>query len=356
MSDKVLIVDDEAFIREEVAECLYDFGYACVEAASGLEALEILKQDQTISIALVDIRMPGINGLDMISMARSDKGIHSEVEYIVVTGHGETSEAIDALKKGVVDFLQKPVDDIRLIHAVDHAQELVNQKRAKYYYENKLQPDIYAKNIEIDKLCGLIDDAYENVMHCLACDETYQDPEKGKEIYRIGKYAAFVAGKLGWSQERQNKVFLAAPLHDIGKIGTPENILAKPGSLASDEWSLVKQHPEVGYRILSRSQQSIMQMAAHIALEHHENWDGSGYPLGLKKSEISMEALITSLVVVYDTLRSERPYKTALNHKQAVDSILKGDNRTQPSYFSPDILLIFQTYSACFDEIFEGLH
>ncbi|MDQ6954461.1 MAG: response regulator [Mariprofundaceae bacterium] len=352
MSDKILIVDDETFIREEVVECLCDYGYDCVETGNALQALEILRQDQMITMALVDIRMPGMSGLDMIAMARSDGKVNPELEYIVVTGHGETSEAIEALKKGTVDFLQKPVDSLRLIHAVDRAQELVSQKRAKYFYEKKLCQDSYAKSVAFNKLCTLIDHAYDHVMHCLANGEAYQDSGKDNAVDRIGEYAAFVAAKLGWSQERQNKILLAAPLHDIGKIATPKNILAKPSALIGSEWSIVQQHPAIGYRILSRSQQPVMQMAAHIALEHHETWIGSGYPIGLKGDAISMEALITSLVVVYDTLRSERPYKPALDHEEAVARILNGDGRTHPSHFSPDLLILFKKHSASFNAIF----
>jgi len=296
--------------------------------------------------------MPGMSGLEMIATALDDAQINRDLQYIVVTGHGSTEENIDAIQQGAVDFMQKPFDFMRLVHAVDRAQELVNQNRSRRYFEELLPPDIIAKTSDLSQLCNWVDGAYEGVMNFLLSDSEYDDPELGKHIHNIGECAALMADKLGWSEARQQKLLLAAPLHDIGKIGTPENILFKPGELDAAEWSMIKQHPEMGYRILSNSPQPVMQIAANIALQHHERWDGSGYPLGLQGDAIAIEARIVSLIDIYDALRTEKPYKPALSHAESVDIILNGDGRTSPGHFDPEILAIFRKYSDQFSAIF----
>jgi len=355
MSDKVLIIDDEALIREEVAECLTEHGYECFEASSASQALELLREDEDITVAMVDIRMPGISGLEMIAMARADDGLKRELEYIIITGHGETDEAIDALQHGVMDFLQKPVDLTHLVHVVDRAQEMVNLKKSKRFYEEALKADVSAKTLEIRRLLGNLELAYEEALDCLATAAEYKDPETGEHSRRIGEYAKVVAEKLGWSKERQKIIHVAAELHDVGKVGTPETVLVKPAKLTSDELSIVKQHSEIGHRILARSKHPVMQMASSIALGHHERWDGGGYPSGFKGEEVPLEARITSLVDTYDALRSKRPYKPAFDHEKACSIILDGDGRTDPSHFDPQLLAIFRENTDQFDAIFTRL-
>jgi putative two-component system response regulator len=149
---------------------------------------------------------------------------------------------------------------------------------------------------------------------------------------------------------------LAAPLHDIGKIGTPDSILLKPGKLGDVELRVMRTHSSIGHAILSQSTSPVLKMAANIALAHHERWDGSGYPNGLSAEEIPVEAAITALADVYDALRSKRPYKPALDHRTACDILLYGDGRTEAKHFSPELLQIFKENHDKFDEIYESMH
>ncbi len=352
MITKVLIVEDEDEIREELVECLTNGGFICVGASNGEEGLDLLRRDTEINVVLTDIHMPGKSGLEMINSAYSEFGKDRDLEYVILTGHGGSKEAIGALKLGVIDFLEKPLDIDHLLHVVRRAEELVLLKRANRHYKAGLEADVQAKTLENRKLLSNLENAYEEALECLAVAAEYKDSETGNHISRVGEYAQLIAKELGWSKERQNLILLAAPLHDVGKIGTPESILLKPGKLDSDEVEIMKQHTQNGYDILSKSKYPVMQAAANIARCHHERWNGGGYPRGIKGTEIPIEARITSLVDVYDALRSKRPYKPEFDQEKTLSIMLDGDGRTDPSHFDPELIDIFRKVAGKFDEIY----
>jgi putative two-component system response regulator len=352
MTTKVLIAEDEVLIRNELTECLISEGFSCVEACNGEEGLELISNDPDISIVLSDILMPGKSGLEMIDAVKSRIKNERDLEFIILTGHGGEKEAIDALKLGVLDFLQKPIDLDHLVHVVRRAEELISLKQSSRQYKVSLEAEVQAKTMEIRKLVGNLEYAYCEALECLATAAEYKDPETGNHINRIGEYAKLVAAKLGWSDHRKNLICLAAPLHDVGKIGTPESVLLKPGKLNSDEIAIMQGHSENGHRILSRANEPVMQLAASIAYNHHERWDGTGYPRGLKGTEIPIEARITSLVDVYDALRSERPYKPEFDHEKTLSIILEGDGRTDPAHFDPELLEVLRDFSDEFNDIY----
>lgn len=355
MTIKILIVDDEPGIRQEVAECLSEEGYECLLAVNGEEGLNLIRDDPSIAVVLADIQMPGRSGLEMIAAAEAETGEERNLEFIILTGHGGAPEAIEALQLGVMNFLEKPVDVDHLVHVVRQAEELVVLKRARQRYQESLKADVEAKTIKIRGLLGTLEDAYAEAVDCLAMAAEFKDPETGNHIRRIGEYAKLVAAELGWPKERRRVIWLAAPLHDVGKIGTPDNVLLKPGKLTPDEVAIMKQHAEIGRRILSSSKHPVMLSAANIALGHHERWDGGGYPRGLKGAEVPIEARITMFGDIYDALRSERPYKPAFDHEKALSIMLEGDGRTDPSHFDPELLDVFRAQSDGFREIFDRL-
>lgn len=349
---KILVVEDEEDIREMIAFFLSDEGYTCVEAGNGEQGLEMILSDSEISIVLSDILMPKKSGLEMISEARTLIAKDRQLECIIMTGHGGADEAINALKLGVMDFIQKPFQLDYLGHVVGRADELVTLKRFNQNYQVNLESEVLAQTVEIQSLLDNLEAAHGEALACLAMASEYKDTDTGNHIRRIGEYAALLAAKLGWSESRQNIMRLAAPLHDAGKIGIPDNILLKPGRLDPDEIVLMKQHAEHGCTILSQSEHPTMKIAANIALAHHETWDGSGYPRGLKGKEIAIEARIVSLADVYDALRSQRSYKPAFDHEKAKKIILEGDGRTDPNHFDPDLIELFKEVSDDMDVIF----
>ena len=166
--------------------------------------------------------------------------------------------------------------------------------------------------------------------------------------------AANLARILGLDEEFVDKIFFSSPMHDIGKIGIPDYILLKPGKLTPDEWEIMKSHTLMGANILGSSKSAYLKMGAEIALNHHERWDGSGYPSGKHGEEIPLSARILFLCDNYDAMRSKRPYKPAFDHMKTVNIILSGDNRTQPQHFDPVILAAFKQNHLLFKEVFES--
>ncbi len=353
MPQKILIVDDEDAIREELVEYLGHKGYDCVDAAGVGPALEALHRDEDIVIVLTDLAMPGRDGLELMTTAQSEIG--RELEFIVLTGHGSKAEAIGALRLGAQDFLEKPVDLKHLLHVVQRGERLIHLRRAERLSRESLEAEVEAKTAEVRSLYVNLETAYEEALDLLADAAEYKDPETGVHIKRIGAYSRLMAAKLGWPVERQILIELAAPLHDVGKIGTPDAVLLKPGKLDADEVVVMKKHAEIGHSILSRSDHPVVRCAANIAWAHHERWDGGGYPRGLKGDEIPIEARVVALADIYDALRSERPYKPAFDHEKTLGIMLDGDGRTMPEHFDPAIHDIFRANSAEFDKIFSRL-
>lgn len=353
MKLRVLVVDDEPHIREELVEALEDADYDCVEAPNGEEGLSVMRADERVSIVLSDIVMPGTTGLEMIRSARSEFDNGRLLEFVVMTGHGGSKEAIEALRLGAMDFIEKPVDPDYMLHVMNRAEELLLLKEAKQHFDAGLKSQVRSKTAEIRRLLNDLRVAYAESLDCLAVAAEYKDNETGAHIRRIGKYARVLADELEWPKDRCEIIELAAPLHDVGKIGTPDEILFKPGKLDSGEMKIMKKHPEIGHSILSRSDHPVMVCAAKIALGHHERWDGTGYPRGLEKKENPIEARVTILADVYDALRSERPYKPAFDHDKALKIMLEGDGRTDPKHFDPELLGAFRERNRDFEQIFE---
>ena len=339
---KALIVDDEPDIRDELGEFIEDLGIPIEVASNGEEALSKFYDDPEIAIVLSDLMMPGLNGLDMLENMNTSPGVKDRVKQVIfMTGNGNTQSVIRAMHLGATEFLLKPVDLDLLEQHVLAAKQYVASERARRASEALLKEQVSLNEAEITTLNRSIERAYAEALACLAAAAEYKDPETGQHITRIGKYAKALAAHIGWDEERCKMIELAAPLHDVGKVGMPDAILLKESPLTPEEAAEMRKHPENGYKILSSSKYPVMRMAARIALNHHERWDGTGYPRAISGSEIPVEASITTLCDVYDALRSERPYKPAFSHEKVMSIITEGDGRTLPEHFRPDVLKAF---------------
>jgi putative two-component system response regulator len=196
-------------------------------------------------------------------------------------------------------------------------------------------------------------DSYLETIFALTRASSYKDEETGYHVQRISYYCKRLAEALGMESLFIDNIFYASPMHDIGKIGIPDHILLKPGKHMPEEMEIMRTHCVLGSQILGSSESPYLAMGTEIALNHHEYWDGSGYPNGLKGDAIPLSARIMAICDVYDALRSRRPYKPPFDHKKAVQIISKGDGRTKPEHFDPAVLNIFMQCTEQFRDIFQ---
>ena len=353
MPHHILIVDDESEAREELAQYLGGKGYSCRMASDAESALKAMHHSPDLAIVVTDIKMPGQDGLDLISTIMSE--IDRDVEFIIMTGYSDTQNELRSLRLGARDFLNKPIDLKHFLRVVEETDQLLSKRQSERLFRESLAAEVEAKTVELRSRVVNLEAAFGQVLIVLAVVAGYRDRATDHHAERVASYTRLVAAELGWSEKRQQAIGLAAPLYDIGKAGIADAILLKPGTLTPDEVVTMEVHAETGYRILSQHEHPVMQFAANIARSHHERWDGSGYPRGTFGTEIPIEARIVSIAGTYDALRSARPYKPAYSHEDALTRILDGDDRTQPDHFDPKLLDIFRAKAEEFAGIFAGL-
>ncbi len=251
-------------------------------------------------LLIVDFMMPELSGTELTQRFRLR---FPDTPVLMVTANHEMDLRYDALAKGVTDFLNKPINSTELLA---RAKNMLALNRSHKHLSE-----------EVRKATAKILLQERETIFCLAKAAEYRDPETGAHILRMAHYSKHIARVLGLSEEQQDLLLQAAPMHDIGKVGTPDLILLKPGRLTPEEFSVMKQHASIGYEILNANSSPLLKVAADIAHTHHEKFDGSGYPRGLKGDDIPLFGRIVAVADVFDALTSERPYKKAWGIKEA---------------------------------------
>lgn len=340
----ILVVDDDRQVLESLLLLLSTHGYQVVTAASAAEALERF-EDREVKIVLTDIRMPGMDGIELAGKIHE---FDPDLPVLIMTGFAETEVAVNALKSGAFDFIYKPINYELLVHAAGKAAAFSQMKKAEKNYRLDLEKEVKKKTIELTDLS-------REIISRLTVVAEFRDKDTGKHNLRIGRFSSILAEGLGLSSEFTETLLLASPLHDIGKVAVPDNILLKPGPLAPEEFAIIKTHSAIGAKMLEDSSHAVIRMAESIALNHHERWDGSGYPNALVGAATPIEGRIVMLADQYDALRTERPYKKPYSHEEACRIILEGDGRTLPGHFDPRILEVFRRIEPEFALAFEAL-
>lgn len=355
-SPRVLVIDDEARLRHTLADYLEDLGCQTALAADGAEGLARL-DDFLPDVVLADLNMPVMDGYAFIQEAHARQ---PHLPVVVVSGVGTVDKAVEAIRLGAWEFITKPVSrfevvECTLARVLERARMLGENRR----YQHRLESLVNERTAELM-------DTRRQILFSLGKAAEYRDNETGRHVIRVGEMCAAVGHALGLPEARVEMLREAAPLHDIGKIGVPDEILLKPGALTPQEWELMKRHCDYGCLILSQPHADenpernawplppapgdslalpgLMPLARTIALAHHERWDGAGYPRGLAGEDIPLEARIVSLVDVYDAVGSHRPYKLPFPEEECQRIIRQGAGNA----FDPAVV---EAFFACIDTI-----
>jgi putative two-component system response regulator len=314
VKSRILIVDDEPEITAILSD-LFSGQHYCMTAGSAEEALERLLASE-YELVISDITMPGMSGLDMIPQVRS---MAPNTVVVMISGMQTVESAIGALRLGAFDYVMKPFD-LRQVEAVvkralEHQELIVAKER----YEGHLEELVEQRTAELDDALNSLEDAYRSTLKALTAALETRDLETHGHSERVVTYSLRLGREYGLDSQRIKALEFGSLLHDIGKIGVPDSILRKPAKLTDQEWVRMREHPAHGQQILRGIH--FLEGAARVVAQHHEKWDGSGYPLGLHGEDIDLCARIFSVADAFDAMTSDRVYRKGKSYEAAAQEL-----------------------------------
>ena len=327
---KILIVDDEPTSVRLLTKILSEAGYINIKSTRDPKKVQKLYNDFQPDLLVLDLHMPHMEGFKIMDELKQANKDDDYLPILVISQERNRVIQFSALEAGAKDFLVKPYDSIEVLLRIRNFLEV-----------RMLHQKIREQNLILEKkIQERTEQLYKNqkdVIQLLSRAVEYRDSETGTHTLRISKYTFCLAEALGLSPVECEIMSTASTLHDLGKIGIPDRILQKPGKLTPEEWEVMKTHTTIGSELLSGSESKFLELGEKIALTHHEKWDGSGYPKGIKGEKIPLVGRICGLCDVFDALTSRRPYKKAWPVEEALEEIKRGSG----SHFDPAIVDCF---------------
>ncbi len=343
-SARILVVDDDRTLQRLYERLLTQLGHTVYCADNGKQAIEEVQTFHP-DLILMDADMPQMDGFEATSHLKSNHKTRG-IPIIMITGLHDSAHRIKALDAGVDDFLAKPPEKAEIIATIRSQLKVKAYNDTLHDYQRTLEQAVSLRTDQLNDAMLQLKETSIEIIFRLSSASEYRDEDTGAHIHRMSNYAALIANKMGVGSKTVESILHAAPMHDIGKIGIPDSILLKPGKLTDSEWKIMRRHPLIGAKILSGSKNPLVRMAEVIALTHHERWDGTGYPRGLKGKKIPLVGRIAAVADVFDALSTKRPYKPAFELEKSLE-IIKSDTG---SHFDPDVI---DAFFSCQDEVIE---
>ena len=318
---RILVVDDEEGCRESFRMILKE-NHEILTAKDGTEGLDLLRKEKP-NLVILDVKLPGIDGIALLQEIRK---IQPGVPVIVVSGLGTHKTVIDALKLGATDYLAKPIDVLQVKETV---------RKALFQAECEAALERSSEKNGLPSVEEVLESTYLNTIKTLCKILVKKDPYTRAHSQQVTHYSLLIGEELGLSKAELDVLEQAALLHDIGKVGIPDDILQKPGALTENEWKIMRQHPDIGQELLEHIK--VLHLEQTMVRHHHERWDGKGYPDGLKGTEIPLYARILNVADSFHAMVEDRPYRKALTLETAIGE-LKQNSGTQ---FDPELVEVF---------------
>jgi putative two-component system response regulator len=328
---RVLIADDEPEIRNVLSDLL-STAHDCMAVGSAEEALASLCEHGH-DLVISDIMMGGMSGLEMIPRVLD---VSPDTVVIMISGVQTVESAIDALRAGAFDYVMKPFDLQHVEAAVSRALEHQRLRAEKRRYETYLEEMVGRRTVELDEALRSLGDAYRSTLKSLTAALEARDSETHGHSERVVNFSLRLGRELGLDAEQLRSLEFGSLLHDIGKIGVPDAILRKPAALSESEWVRMREHPLHGQKILSGIK--FLEGAARVVSQHHERWDGTGYPVGLRGKQIDLNARIFAVADAFDAITSDRVYRRGRSYEEAVAELEEFSGRQ----FDPEVVEAFR--------------
>jgi putative nucleotidyltransferase with HDIG domain len=331
---RLLVVDDEPRVRALLSRKLSEAGYECVACADGAEALARLDQERFDAV-LADLRMPGVSGMELLLEVRKK---HPYLAFLVATGVDVARVSIQAMRQGADDYLLKPFQYDAVVFSLERALEKKRMEAELERYRQQLEEMVAQRTKQLQAALRRVELTYDETLESLAAALDLRDMETAGHSRRVTRYTLEVANAMGCTEEQLKQIARGAYLHDIGKIGIPDRILLKQGSLNPEEREVMQTHARIGYELVCRI--GFLAPAAEIVLTHQERYDGTGYPQGLLGDEIPLGSRIFAVADTLDAMTSDRPYRKALAFSVAQEEIEREAGRQ----FDPSVVSAFLAF------------